>query len=246
MPRDIGASVGVKDTVTGASAAQPRACSISGCADGRRPPCRPTWSRTPRWRAERPWPCGLPRRSPTRPPPPRPRLHQIGSEQRAQRQDRRRRVAAWIRHPRGLGDPPASAGELGQAVGPGTGPVARVVVSPRLGLGQAVVRAQIHHRQVRRQRPGDRRRGTVRQGQEHQVGVGGEGVGIQGRERARGELREVRMNAADTCPGVGPAATAPTSIPDGPAAGAAARRRHSRSRPRPLQPPCHDNIRIFA
>ena len=119
---------------------------------------------------------------------------QPGSQQGAERQRHGGRVAARAGDPTGAQQ--VLPEELGQAVRP-LPRVRRVVVAlPVLSAGQPVVRAEVDDRQVRRQLGGERRGLPVRQGEEHDVGLGQH---LDGRrlEGPVGQLRQVRVQISD-------------------------------------------------
>ena len=226
MPRGIGASTGVNDSVRRAAGL----LDLRARAGARRP-CTATGRPSPRCRA------GAASAAPAGAGGAAGRddhdvvgLDQPGGDQRRERQDRRDRVAAGVGDPRRGGDRGALAGQLGQAVGPGAG----------------VRRRRSTARRRRRRSAGGRRRGrrlrtdsgscggqragrAVRQGEEDQVGVGR----ASGRRLGEGQVGQRAQVRVDVARPVGPAlpcAVTATTIQLG------MRRRAGAAAPRPAYP----------
>ncbi len=117
---------------------------------------------------------------------------QPGDERREQRERRRGRVAAGHGDPAGAAQGVAGTGQLGQAVGPGTGVRAAVPAGPGVGIGEAVVRTAVDHEHVVAELRRELGRAAVRQREEdHVVSCQGADGGV--REDAVGQWQQVRL-----------------------------------------------------
>ena len=117
-------------------------------------------------------------------------------------------IAPGFGNPGGVGDQGPAPGQLRQAVDPRPRVLWTVVGRPGVGVGQAMVGAEVDDRHLASKPGGERGRLAVRQGQEHQVGLP-EGRGVGGGHHLVGQRRQRGVHLPDPATGLAPGSHQP-------------------------------------